>query len=91
LRRSNFFEKFGRYAEGIKSDVTEYRMMLSFLRNKGKGLYYEDYKGLFEQSNSDEEPSTVKRTAWKQKDGFFISMIRDLYRYLKFNYNYFRP
>ncbi|PTS94521.1 glycosyl transferase family 2, partial [Pedobacter sp. HMWF019] len=91
LRRSSFFSKFGRYAEGIKSDVTEYRMMLSFLRNKGKSLYYEKYKELFDQSNSEEEPSTVKRQAWKQKDNFPTKVIRDIFRYVKFNFNYFRP
>src|SRR5690606_39124240 len=31
LRRDNFFGRFGRYTEGVKGDVTEYRMMMSFL------------------------------------------------------------
>ena len=91
LRRSDFFNKFGRYKEAVKSDLTEYLMMMSFLRNKGKSLYFDEYKQLFEQANSEDEPSTVKRTEWKQKDGFLIKLVRDVFRYVKFNYNYFRP
>ncbi len=91
LRRSSFFNRFGRYKEGIKSDVTEYKMMMSFLRNKGKAFYYDDYKGLFDQSNSEDEPSTVKRSEWKQNNSYIMTVIRDVFRYVKFNYNYFKP
>jgi glycosyltransferase involved in cell wall biosynthesis len=34
VRRSNFFEKFGRYIEGVRGDRTEYRMSLSFVQNR---------------------------------------------------------
>src|SRR5690606_11640057 len=61
LRRSDFLEKFGRYAEGIKGDRTEYRRCVSFIQNKGKGLFYNDFKSLFTQENSEDEPSTMKR------------------------------
>jgi glycosyltransferase involved in cell wall biosynthesis len=91
LRRSSFFEKFGRYQEGLKSDVTEYRMMLSFLRNKGKGIYFDQYQNLFEQVNDASEPSTVKRSALRQTNNILIRNIRHVYRYIKFNYHYFRP
>lgn len=88
LRRSNFLQKFGRYVEGIHSDKTEYLMMMSFLRKKGKAVIYEDIYGLFEQKNSSAEPSTVKRNFWRESGGFAIVMIRHLYRHLKFNYDY---
>jgi glycosyltransferase involved in cell wall biosynthesis len=91
LRRTTFLERFGRYEEGIRSDVTEYRMMLSFLRKKGKALYYDGYQSLFEQKNSEDEPSTVKRGDLRQTNHFLIRNIRHLYRFIKFNFNYFRP
>lgn len=91
LRRTTFLERFGQYEEGIRSDVTEYRMMLSFLRKKGKALYYDGYQSLFEQKNSEDEPSTVKRNDLRQTNNFLIRNIRHLYRFIKFNFNYFRP
>jgi len=91
LRRSDFLQKFGRYEEGIRSDVTEYRMMLSFLRKRGKALYYNEHHSLFEQVNSHDEPSTVKRSDLRQTNNFLIRNIRHLYRFIKFNFNYFRP
>jgi glycosyltransferase involved in cell wall biosynthesis len=87
LRRSNFFEKFGRYAEGLKGDRTEYLMCVSFIRNKGKGLFYNKYKDLFYQKNSEEEPSTMTRSDWKQSPNIFIRIVRDVYRQLKYNYD----
>ena len=87
LRRSNFFERFGRYPEGIKGDATEYKMMMSFLRNKGKGLFYEDFQGLFDQKNSESEPSTMRRNYWRETQNPVITLVRHVYRYLKFNYD----
>ncbi|MFT3933055.1 MAG: glycosyltransferase family 2 protein [Chitinophagaceae bacterium] len=87
LRRSNFFEKFGRYAEGRKVEKTEYLMMMSFLRNKGKAVFYEDINGLFEQKNSSAEPSTVKRN-WLRSENFAVAGVRHLYRHVKFNFDY---
>jgi glycosyltransferase involved in cell wall biosynthesis len=89
LRRSNFFEKFGRYNEIRKSDKTEYDMMMSFLKNSDKALLFDNYKSVFEQANSDFEPSTVKRNPWRYSNAFFISIPRYIYRILKFNYIYF--
>ncbi len=87
LRRSTFFEKFGRYAEGLKGDKTEYKMCVSFIRNKGTGLFFDEYKGLFYQKNSEEEPSTMTRGNLSQSSNFFISIIRDVYRQFKYNYD----
>lgn len=87
LRRSNFFEKFGRYIEGFSGDFTEYSMMLSFLQKKGRGLFYENFTELFAQENSSEEPSTMKRNFWRESKNPAVFFLRELYRYSKFNYD----
>lgn len=56
--------------EGRKGDVTEYGMMMSFLKNNGKAVFYKDYKDLFLQKNSEAEPSTMKRNVWRESDHF---------------------
>lgn len=88
LRRNNFLQKFGRYIEGIKSDKAEYLMMLSFLKKKGIGLFFEDFKQLFIQKNSAEEPSTVKRDYLSSAQNTFIGMVRAFYRNIKLNIHY---
>jgi glycosyltransferase involved in cell wall biosynthesis len=90
LRRSNFFEKFGRYAEGEKGDVTEYNMMMSFLKNKGQAMFYKDFKGLFVQKNSEAEPSTMKRSNWRESENPIVAQLRHFYRHLKFNFDYLK-
>ncbi|PWS29220.1 glycosyl transferase family 2 [Pedobacter yonginense] len=87
LRRSSFFTKFGRYPEGIKGDVTEYKMCISFIQNRGKGLFYNDYANLFLQKNSENEPSTMQRSSWKENPNFLIRVMRDVYRQIKYNYD----
>ncbi|RYE35117.1 MAG: glycosyltransferase [Sphingobacteriaceae bacterium] len=82
LRRSNFFEKFGHYPEGKNGDQTEYQMAVSFLKNKGKGLFYNQFNMLFDQCNSSAEPSTMNRSEWRQSKNFLILLIRAFY--LKF-------
>jgi glycosyltransferase involved in cell wall biosynthesis len=89
LRRSTFFEKFGRYAEGLKGDRTEFLMAMSFLKNKGKAMFYDDFKGLFEQLNTLDEPSTMQRSSLRQSNNFFISMVRGIYRNVMHNYDLF--
>ena len=89
LRRSNFLQKFGRYPEGVKGDVTEYRMMMSFIQNKGKGMFYLDYRNMLSQENSAAEPSTMKRNFWRESGNPFVNILRELYRYGKFNFDYF--
>lgn len=91
LRRSNFFEKFGRYAEGFKGDKTEYLMCISFIRKKGKGLFFNSYKALFDQKNSDDEPSTMTyRENWRQSPNFIVKIMRNVYRQIKWNYDLIR-
>jgi len=87
LRRSTFFTKFGRYPEGLKGDRTEFLMAISFLKNKGKAMFYEDFKGLFDQLNSSDEPSTMKRSDLRQSSNLFISFVRGIYRNIKHNYD----
>jgi glycosyltransferase involved in cell wall biosynthesis len=88
LRRQNFFEKFGKYKEGIKGDQTEYKMMISFIANKGKGIFYLPHQSLFHQVNTEEEPSTMKRNFWRNSDNFLITGARHFYRHVKFNIDY---
>ncbi len=90
LRRSNFLQKFGRYPEGVNVEKSEYEMMMSVLKNKGKSLFYDAHKGLLDQVNSSAEPSTFKRNYWRESKNPFITLARHLFRHLKFNYNYFK-
>jgi glycosyltransferase involved in cell wall biosynthesis len=83
LRRTTFFEKFGRYAEGIKGDRTEFLMNLSFIKKKGKAMFYEDFKGLFDQVNSSDEPSTMARSDVRQSNNPLIVLARAVYRNVK--------
>lgn len=87
LRRTTFFEKFGRYAEGIKGDATEYNMCLSVIQNKGIVLFHNDYTALFEQVNTSDEPSTMIRNKLRYSNFFIIRWFRDLFRQVKFNYD----
>lgn len=89
LRRSNFFEKFGRYSEFKSTEQTEYDMMISFLKKKNKAYLFADYQALFKPENSSEEPSLVARNYWRNSDNIFVSALRSLYRQFKFNYRYF--
>ncbi|PQA53216.1 glycosyltransferase family 2 protein [Siphonobacter curvatus] len=60
LKRNTFSDKFGRYLETLSGDTTEMSMCRSFLKNHGKGLFYNDYKDLFEHVNSAEEPGQYR-------------------------------
>ena len=57
LRRSNFFQRFGRYAEGIPAIKTEKSMVMSFLQSRGKAIIC-DRSDSFIHENSLQEPST---------------------------------
>lgn len=87
LRRSNFLKKFGSYAEGIKGDRTEYRMCVSFIQNKGKGLFFDAYDSLFKQVNSDAEPSTMTRKKWTTSDNPVVALARYAYRQIRYNFD----
>ncbi|MET0391845.1 MAG: glycosyltransferase [Chitinophagaceae bacterium] len=84
LRRSNFFDKFGRYAEGQSGDQTEYRMSLSFIHHKARGLVFDAFTTLFHQVNSADEPSTMNRSDWKQSPNVLVRFARYLYLKAKF-------
>jgi len=84
LRRSSFLEKFGQYKEGVNVDVAEYSMVLSFLKNKGKGILYNEINALFDQLNNADEPSTAAyRKDWKNGSSFFIKVARQIYLQFK--------
>lgn len=89
LRRTSFPNKFGLYREDLKPDATEYNMMMWFLKKRGKGIFYGDYKSLFDQQNSSLEPSTIGRSSLRTTDNPLIASVRHVYRYVKFYYNYF--
>ncbi len=84
LRHSNFFKKFGRYREGEPGDVTEFKMSLSFMHQKAKGLFYDEFTTLFYQKNSTDEPSTMGRAGWRQSKNPAILLLRFFYLRLKF-------
>ncbi|MVM37343.1 glycosyltransferase [Spirosoma sp. HMF3257] len=91
LRHSSFFEKFGRYVEGLRPDKTEYWMCISFIQKKGQGLFYENFKQLFHQKNSQEEPSTYSMKQWSKSKNSVLVFFRHIYRQVKYNYDiYFR-
>ncbi|UFH54288.1 glycosyltransferase [Spirosoma sp. KNUC1025] len=86
LRRTSFPAKFGPFAEGFAPDQTEYRMCISFIQQKGKGLFYNDYKNLFTHNNS-LEGSTITRLGWKNSRQPLIKFARTVYRQMKHNYD----
>lgn len=95
LRRSNFLEKFGRYAEGKNPEKAEFDMMISFLQKKGKGLLFDQYKLVFDQINTSSEPSTMTgnrdKKSYRWSNNFFVSSAFYLYRFFLFNYSlYFK-
>lgn len=87
LRRSNFFEKFGRYKEGVRGDYTEYRMSLSLIQKKAKGIFYTKFNELFEQKNTSDEPSTMldERPDWKLSPNPLVRTMRFFYLIFKFS------
>ncbi|MFD1754671.1 glycosyltransferase [Rufibacter sediminis] len=87
LRRSTFLEKFGRYKEEGSIDKCEYAMCVSFIRKKGRGLFYNDYQSLFVQNNTEQEPSTLVRSDWTKSKNPVVSFARDVYRQIKYNFD----
>ena len=83
LRRTSFFDKFGRYPEGIKGDITEYRMAVSFIKKKGKGIFFENFNDLFYQKNSADEPSTMGRSSWRESKNIASLTARAIYLQFK--------
>ena len=91
LRRSNFQQKFGLYAEGENVDLTEYKMSISFLRKKGRSLFYDEFTTLFDQVNTASEGSTATyRKEWKNSKNPAIRLLRLIYlqfKFVKFNFD----
>lgn len=83
LRRSSFFDKFGRYPEGIKGDLTEYSMAISFIQKKGRGIFFDDFTEMFYQKNSPDEPSTMGRSSWRESRNIFALAPRAVYLQFK--------
>jgi glycosyltransferase involved in cell wall biosynthesis len=87
LRRSNFPEKFGPYRENVHGDRMEYWMCISFIKNGGNGLFYDDYHSLFLHINTTDEPSRMKRPEWNPKPNFFYAAAQYIYRQLRYNFD----
>ncbi|MXV15541.1 glycosyltransferase family A protein [Hufsiella ginkgonis] len=87
LRRSTFFEKFGRYREGLTGDRTEYYMCISFIKNKGKAVLYNGFKTLFKHVNTPSERSTMRRESWRSHDNPVLAFVRNAYRQVRYNYD----
>jgi glycosyltransferase involved in cell wall biosynthesis len=87
VRRSDFFNKFGRYIEGVRGDRTEYRMSLSFVQKNAKGLFYTKFNQVFDQRNTNTEPSTMlnERPEWKLSNNIFVRTLRFFYLIYKFS------
>ena len=85
LRRSSFLRKFGRYAEDRSGDRTEYNMCISFIQNKGRGLFFRDFKTLLTQENDQIEPSMMQRNEWRQSNNPLVALSRYVYRQFRYN------
>lgn len=82
LKRKTYPEKFGRYLETRNGDVTEMSMCRTFLKKKGRGLYFADCKSLFEHDNPEEEPGLFRPEKLKTQKLAEIAPLHWLY--LKF-------
>lgn len=82
IKRKTFPDKFGRYIETLNGDVTELGMCRTFLKRNGKGIYYVNFKELFEHVNSTDEPGTVR--IFQQKTKKFSDLPPLYWLYLKF-------
>lgn len=87
LRRTSFFEKFGRYEEDVSGDETEYRMCLNFIRNKGNALFFVNSTKLFKHHNTQGEPSTMDRPIWMKNRAFLYRLVLAIYKQFRFNYD----
>ncbi len=79
IKRNNFVSKFGRYREGIHGDLTDYYMAISFLHNKGKGLFFNNYSSLFTHDDIEEGSRIRDLINWRQKKDPHIRLLRFFY------------
>lgn len=91
LRRSTFTEKFGKYAEGLHVERTEFKMSIKFLQKKGKSLIHENFRDIFIQKNTETEPGQHRKKFRKfrqSSNALIIKIARTVYRHIKFRYEY---
>ena len=66
-------------------------MAMSFIRKKGKGIFYDNYTEIFDQVNTAAEASTaVHRKEWKTSKSLPVRALRLIYlqlKYVKFNFD----
>jgi len=89
LRRSDFLKKFGRYTPNVGVDESESGMALSFIKNGGKGLFFDKFNTVFEQVNTSDEPSTANRLSWRESQNPVFLAVRVIYlqgKLLKWTY-----
>ena len=79
LKRKSFTEKFGRYLESKRGDVTEMDMCRRFLKTKGKALYFTNFNSLFEHDNPEDEPGLFRPEKEKTRKLSNIKMLYWLY------------
>ena len=87
LRRSNFFQKFGRYKEGIPAIKTEKGMVMSFLQSGGKAVLSET--NLFETENTTDEPSTQNYGTYFRLKRMLPDVVFSFLWAVKLTYEYF--
>jgi glycosyltransferase involved in cell wall biosynthesis len=88
IKRRSFVDKFGKYKEGIQSDEAEFEMCLSYIKNSGRGLLVKEFSKVFDQKNNIDEPSTIGRKLWRQKQTSSVQILRRIFlifRYIKNN------
>lgn len=86
IKRNNFFQKFGRYKEGVYGDVTDYMMAISFLHYNGKGLFFDKYDSLFTHDDKQEGSTIRPLITWRQKRNVLTLLLRFFflrYKWLK--------
>lgn len=79
LRRTTFFEKFGRYRANVNVDIAEFGMAIAFIKNKGKAIIFDKFNTVFEQVNTTDEPSTANRASWRESKNLFFLAVRAIY------------
>ncbi len=86
IRRNTFAQKFGRYREGVHGDITDYYMAISFLHNKGKGLFFDNYESLFTHDDVEEGSRIRPLINWRQRRNpltLFLRFFFLRYKWLK--------
>ena len=88
LRRAKFFERFGRYREGVPVIKCEKAMVMSFLQDRGVGLLC-DVSNSFVHGNENDEPSTQDYSTFFKIKGRLPDWLFDLIWTAKLTLEYF--